>query len=379
MLNHELNTYFLIGMQLSFFGCGLCILEALEILFSPKKRSITSISFFVCNSIYLLYFGLYIAGIPQQNPNVSFLLFTSLFMLGPTNLFYYHELLYQKKPLPYRVWIHLIPCVICFIFEILFQFQPHEVKLYYTSSFFNTSYHSDPASYVLLFVMLASMLHLSIYLFYVIKIIISDINIGESRNEFKFIMYLAGSIFLNILIFLWGFIGKQLHIFVAACIMNVLVHVSIYISVRVYPMFFSNMGNEIRKKRYQKTMLKGLDTKIVCTRLMEIMQDEEVYTDSEITLLTLAEKLSLTTHQLSQLLNEHLNISFWDFINQFRIEKAKQIIIHDPGASMISTCYRVGFNNKTSFNAAFKKWAGMTPTEFRNGVDKFHPAFSHTD
>ncbi len=370
MYGKELDLFVIIGMQFAFFGFGLCILQTLTIYFSPQRRSAAAIFFYLCNSIYLLDFGLYLAGVPQRYPHAAFLLLTCLFMIGPANLFYYHDLLYDKIALPFNVWYHLIPAFACFLFELFFLFQPTEIQLAYLSIFSDKNPTSNPA----LIVLAASTIHMSIYYIYVMKIIISDINGSRSKNEFRFILYLSMAIFLNVLVFMFGFISGRVHIFAAGCMMNAMIHVSIYIAVRVHPKFFSNLRGEIRTKRYQRTMLKGLDTDIVSNRLMEIMGDKEVFMDSEITLQILANKLSLTTHQLSQLLNERMNTSFWDFINRFRIEEARKMMTQNPEASIISTCYRVGFNNKSSFNAAFKKWAGMTPTEFRNNIEKLKPA-----
>jgi len=61
-----------------------------------------------------------------------------------------------------------------------------------------------------------------------------------------------------------------------------------------------------------------------------------------------------------------MNTSFWDYVNRFRVEEARDLLENNPDVSIISVCFKVGFNSKSSFNTAFKKMTGMTPTEYRS-------------
>ena len=60
-----------------------------------------------------------------------------------------------------------------------------------------------------------------------------------------------------------------------------------------------------------------------------------------------------------------MHTTFFDFVNQKRVIAAQQLIENKPSASLLEIAFDSGFNNKTSFVNAFKKYAGMTPSAFR--------------
>ena len=65
---------------------------------------------------------------------------------------------------------------------------------------------------------------------------------------------------------------------------------------------------------------------------------------------------------------EILQQNFFDFINRYRIEEATRLLTNpeDKKITILEVLYKVGFNSKSSFNTLFKKYTGITPTEFRN-------------
>jgi len=102
-------------------------------------------------------------------------------------------------------------------------------------------------------------------------------------------------------------------------------------------------------------------------RLKSFMKDHEPYLDPSITMYDLSKKLEMPAKELSLLINQHLNQHFFDFINEYRINKAREIL-QDPSnesATVLEILYDVGFNSKSSFNTAFKKYTHLTPTEYR--------------
>jgi ligand-binding sensor domain-containing protein/AraC-like DNA-binding protein len=105
-----------------------------------------------------------------------------------------------------------------------------------------------------------------------------------------------------------------------------------------------------------------------CTKkLSYLMEVEKLYREETLSLQSLAEKLSINNHQLSQLLNEKLNCTFPDYINNYRIEEAKKLLA-DPAwtdRKVISIAFEVGYNTKAAFYSVFKKYTGMTPIEYR--------------
>ena len=76
-------------------------------------------------------------------------------------------------------------------------------------------------------------------------------------------------------------------------------------------------------------------------------------------------KLDLSIHEISELLNHHMQTNFNQFINGFRIDKAKSILLDSPDMTVLDIGFDVGFNSKSSFNSIFKKTTGLTPSQFR--------------
>ncbi|MEL7001590.1 MAG: helix-turn-helix domain-containing protein [Bacteroidota bacterium] len=131
--------------------------------------------------------------------------------------------------------------------------------------------------------------------------------------------------------------------------------------------------NQYSKAKYEKSTLSDSASRAVLDKIKYQVEEKKLYLDSELKLKTLSEKLSLSTHHISQVLNQVEGKSFSDFINEYRLEEAK-MILSDPDKKelrLIDVAYDTGFNNKTSFNNAFKKITGMSPSQYRlENLDK---------
>lgn len=122
------------------------------------------------------------------------------------------------------------------------------------------------------------------------------------------------------------------------------------------------------KGKYTKSTLTTERADDYVKRLFSVMENERPYTDGKLTLPKLAKRMSISSHHLSQILNERVNQNFFDFVNSYRIEEAKRKLV-EPATkhySILGIAEEVGFNSKSAFNNAFKKHTNMTPTEFKN-------------
>ncbi|HOO39495.1 MAG TPA: helix-turn-helix domain-containing protein, partial [Deltaproteobacteria bacterium] len=141
--------------------------------------------------------------------------------------------------------------------------------------------------------------------------------------------------------------------------------ISMFLSNMRYPNFYRLIEREFTKNRYERSLLKGLDTEVVFERLDYLMSGEHIYKDFDLSLEGLATMLSITPHQLSQFMNERLGTNFRNYVNSYRIEEAKKILVHDSDMNILSICFDVGFNSKSTFNHCFKKYTDKTPSEYR--------------
>jgi ligand-binding sensor domain-containing protein/AraC-like DNA-binding protein len=122
-----------------------------------------------------------------------------------------------------------------------------------------------------------------------------------------------------------------------------------------------------RQEKYKGSPLTPQFADECIKKLTYLMEIEKLYRDADISLQILAERLSVSPHLLSQILNEKLNRNFSDFVNFYRIEEAKQILASPRGDQLkiITVAFEVGFNTKVAFYNAFKKYTKMTPSRYR--------------
>lgn len=120
--------------------------------------------------------------------------------------------------------------------------------------------------------------------------------------------------------------------------------------------------------KYAKSSLDTESISAYIEKLSELLRDRKVFLDKELRLTDLAAKMGIKPHHLSQLINQEFNLSFFDLINKHRVSEAKQIIERNPEYTLLQVAFDAGFNNKTSFVNAFKKFEKSTPSEFRGSL-----------
>ncbi|MCX2718452.1 helix-turn-helix domain-containing protein [Lentiprolixibacter aurantiacus] len=110
------------------------------------------------------------------------------------------------------------------------------------------------------------------------------------------------------------------------------------------------------------------ESKSLLHKLNQHLTQNKPYLEAELTLNDLAAQLNVSPRQLSILINAELGKSFFDLINSYRIEEAKRRFREstDSKLTVLEVMYAVGFNSKSSFNTAFKKYTGNTPTAYKS-------------
>jgi AraC-like DNA-binding protein len=124
--------------------------------------------------------------------------------------------------------------------------------------------------------------------------------------------------------------------------------------------------NEIKKKYQKSTLTEEMISKY-SEKLLSSMNDQKLFMKNDLTLPELSGTLSISVHHLSQIINEKFNQNFFEFINKFRIEEAKNILSNNENQNITiaSIGFDTGFNSISSFNSAFKKYVGVSPSQFR--------------
>jgi AraC-like DNA-binding protein len=105
----------------------------------------------------------------------------------------------------------------------------------------------------------------------------------------------------------------------------------------------------------------------IAQTVVNYMRTKKPFLEPELTLDQLASLLSLKPRILSQAINEILRLNFYNFINRYRIEEASRMLTNPKNKkiTILEILYEAGFNSKSSFNTLFKRYTGLTPTEFR--------------
>lgn len=124
------------------------------------------------------------------------------------------------------------------------------------------------------------------------------------------------------------------------------------------------------EKKYANSTLKASDAARIVGALQLLMQEKKAYTDPGLTIEKLAVLVQTNRHTLSQVLNERLGLSFFDYINGLRVEEVKRRLKSAACKhhKIAAVAYDAGFNSISVFNDVFKKMTGQTPSEFRKLV-----------
>ncbi|NVJ99333.1 MAG: helix-turn-helix transcriptional regulator [Alphaproteobacteria bacterium] len=114
----------------------------------------------------------------------------------------------------------------------------------------------------------------------------------------------------------------------------------------------------------------GLDAdsiKALADELALKMEKDQLFQKPTLTLGQLADELGLSRHVASEVLNKGHGRTFYDFVNDHRVEKAKALLT-STDKTVLEAAFEAGFNNKASFNRAFKERTGLTPSQYRQKI-----------
>jgi len=126
-----------------------------------------------------------------------------------------------------------------------------------------------------------------------------------------------------------------------------------------------------QNQKYNKSALSTVVLDDYKNKLNHLIGIEQVYIDNELTLESLAKKMRMPMHHLTQLFNMHLGENFNQYINRYRVEYAC-VLLQDRGITMSieQIAFKSGFNSKVSFNRHFKNITGSTPKEYMHTYKK---------
>jgi len=300
-----------------------------------------------------------------------------VFLAGPLLFLYIRELTSREKRFEKKDFLHFIPFVVCLIYLLPYYLQSRTAKikvlsLEYIQESFGQWYYIRSALFIT---------QLLVYLILIALIIIKYSRKAKERNsardravlfEVRFFVIAATVLWVGaILRYVTNLSGTNLLVPLGA---SLLIYALGYLKMR-RPEPAAIEDEQPSAKKYEKSTLTPERSERYLDKLLNFMEKEKPFTDGDLTIQKLAEKLSIPAPHLSQTINERLGQTFSDFINSYRVEEAKRKLL-DPALkhlSVLGIAEEVGFNSKSSFNSVFKKYTNMTPSEFRqapNGNDE---------
>lgn len=136
--------------------------------------------------------------------------------------------------------------------------------------------------------------------------------------------------------------------------------------------FFEEQTETTPVRKYEKSSLTLEIQSSTLRKLEHYMESEKPYLDAGFSLPLMAKRLSVSTHHLSQILNEELGQSFFDLVAQYRVAEAQQLLTSPETAHLKieEIAQQVGYNSKSAFNTAFRKITQQTPSEFRRNYEE---------
>lgn len=151
-------------------------------------------------------------------------------------------------------------------------------------------------------------------------------------------------------------------------------YLAAYIALTIYFTSFSVIKNSGFFKqaslddqlKYKASSLTADQQQELLARLKTLMTSEKPFLKSDFCLPDLADQLKTTVHMLSQAINDGLKKSFFEMTAEYRIEEASKLLKEKPNFKVEEIAESVGYNSKSSFNTAFKKIKGQTPSEWRS-------------
>ncbi|HVG29181.1 MAG TPA: helix-turn-helix domain-containing protein [Pyrinomonadaceae bacterium] len=297
------------------------------------------------------------------------------FLVVPLIFLYVKALTSRRPAFPKKEFLHFTPFILCVVYLIPYYLQSRAAKL---NVLISEYYYPSPGRWYYVRSALLILLG-TVYLILTVARILKFVREAGGRNApaEKAVLFQIRFFVAGFLILLAGGVLRYLLDHTAKTNLLVPLGASVFIYAIGY-LSFRNPHALARPddepapaKKYERSTLTPETAERYRKRLLQLMEAEKPYRDSELTVSKLAEKLSVPAPHLSQTINERLNQNFIDFINTYRVEEAKRRLV-DPSRkhySVLAIAEEVGFNSKSSFNSVFKKHVRMTPSEFRKAAD----------
>ena len=305
-----------------------------------------------------------------ENPHIYFVLLPFAFLYGPSIYFYTRSLAFRDFAFKRIHVIHLVPLLLIAIyFTVIYHTQSMASKVKILTDLRDSlplqALIIIISLHILIFGYLSASFHILLKYRRKLKLFYSATEkINLSWLNYVLIGY---SVIwaIDVTSFLLGRLSLPTFFLNASA--NVLVFIFANVIVLKglkQPEIFNGIEE---KQKYRYSRLTQPDKERYMKLLQSHMVDKKPYLDPSLTLNELSRNISISPRDLSQIINESLGINFFDFVNSYRVEEAKRFLMDSSNhnKNILEILFDAGFNTKSVFNRVFKKYTGMTPSEYK--------------
>lgn len=132
------------------------------------------------------------------------------------------------------------------------------------------------------------------------------------------------------------------------------------------------------KSRYERSGLKKDEAELWSGKLVSYLSNHKPYLNGKLSMSELSKAIGISENHLSQIMNQELKASFFDLINQYRIEEFKRQVVEKENdyLTIFAIAQKCGFNSKSTFTSAFKRATGQTPSQYKQ-LNRYIPTGSN--
>lgn len=370
----QFNFWFFLYCYIGFIGIFLAILLNFKKT-SDRIANLLISLFLFFGSLFILHVCIFITNVMFLLPHSAHATITFNFLYGPL-LYFYFKRITTKYRFKWRDALHLLPFVFFAVYFTKYYVLPPDDKLHILLNRFE---EIDP---IMPFLVVLKVVSLVVY-----GILIYRMYIKEKRNNSagKMVVnwkrniatlnlaYVFSHIFYLSIILLFVSLNYLIHLqLVSMSTFILFVGYTAYVQPEVFKKQELSGINGAAVDKYKNSALTESLSMELRSTLLDLLHKDKLFKQSDLNLETLSEKMGTNRHGASQVINEHFKMNYFTLINKYRIKEATEIFDEDyhNNLTIIEVAYEVGFNNKVTFNKAFKEETGMTPSQYIKNVKK---------
>ncbi|MEH6537718.1 MAG: helix-turn-helix domain-containing protein [Psychroserpens sp.] len=139
-------------------------------------------------------------------------------------------------------------------------------------------------------------------------------------------------------------------------------------SIAIY--FLSYKAFQLKVTDIDGDVFKLNDKTALFNQISKLVINEKLYLEADVSLSSVSKLIGKTTQTTSEVINQYAKRNFNDFINYYRIQEAKKLLLdtNSKHFTISSIAFDTGFSSLSSFNSAFKKFEGTTPSAYRKSL-----------